>query len=60
VGDESGWLGGRIRAEVLGYFVSGDVGQSKVAEYEVEVLLVGGFEPVATGVDDCDMVASAF
>jgi hypothetical protein len=60
MGDESGRLGVRVRAEAGGYFVSGDVGQPKVAEHEVEALLLGLFEALETGVDDCDVVASAF
>ena len=60
LGDESYWLGGRVGAEASGHFVAGDVRQPKIAEYEIEVLLVRGGEPVATGVHDCHIVASAF
>jgi len=60
VGDEPARPRARIRAETPGYLVAGDVGQPKVAEHEVEALLVGGGEPVATGIGDCYVVASAF
>jgi hypothetical protein len=60
MGDESGRLGSRIRAEACGYFVAGDVEQAKVAEQEIEALPLGCFEALMTGVDDGDVVASTF
>ncbi len=53
-------MGVRVRAEASGYFIAGDIGQPKITEYEVEVLLLGDGEPVTTGVHDCHVVASAF
>jgi hypothetical protein len=60
VGDEPDRPSTRLRAQAPGHLVSGDVGQSKVTEYEVETLLVGGGQPVVTGVNDRHLMASAF